>query len=114
MRATWLIVLVIGMLVGCVAESGASSSVAGKCNAGFSSRIDIHLSTGDNGRSITARLCNAIDVLLVGPQTSQWQSIESSDESILSVVPLPLPGPPPGGADLVYLAQRTGLTVPST
>lgn len=116
MRAACLVVLVLGMLAGCVPESGAPgpSPAAGKCNAGFSSRVDIHLSVGDNRRSITAHLCNAIDVLLVGPSTSQWQSIESSNASVLSVVPLPLPGPPPGGAQVIYLADRTGSTVLSS
>jgi hypothetical protein len=116
MRTTWLIVLVVGVLAGCTTEAGDSNRSVGAttCKTGFSNQIDIHLSVADNRRSITAHLCNAIDVELTGPATSQWQSIESSQEPILSVVPLPLPAPPPGGTHLIYLAARTGSTTLSS
>jgi hypothetical protein len=57
---------------------------------------------------MTVRLCTGIDVLLVGPPSSQWQSAESSDGAVLAVVPLPLPAPPPGGSHVIYLAEQTG------
>jgi hypothetical protein len=113
-RATWLLVLIAGLLAGCVAEPGASPAVVSICTTGYANRIDIHLSNPDNGRSSTAHLCDAIDVLLVGPPSSQWQSIDSSDEAVLMVLPLPLPAPPPGGAHDIYLAHQTGTTVLSS
>jgi hypothetical protein len=116
MRTTWLVILVVGMLAGCTVEPGDSDRFLGAttCKTGFSNRIDIHLSVASNDRSITAHLCDAIDVLLLGPATSQWQSIESSQEPILSVVPLPLPPPPRGGTHLIDLAERTGSTILSS
>jgi hypothetical protein len=116
MRASWLSILVAVLVAGCVADPGAASTspAVSTCTTGYASRIDIRLSNSDNGRAITAHVCDAIDALLFGRTSSQWQSIDSSDEAVLKVVPLPLPAPPPGGAHDIYLAQQTGTAVLSS
>ena len=116
MRASWLPVLAAALLAGCGAGPGAldAAPALSTCTTGYSNQIDIHLSNPDDGRSITANLCDAIDVVLLGRTSSQWQSIDSSDEGVLKVVPLPLPAPPPGGAHDIYLAQQTGTAVLSS
>jgi len=110
MRATCLVILAAGLLAGCVPEYGAprSSPPADACTAGYSTEAVIHLSVDDQGRSITTQLCYAIDVLLVGPPAVRWQTVQSSNESVLAILPLPLPAPPPGGTHEVYFAKRTG------
>jgi hypothetical protein len=110
MRAAGLVLLTAGLLAGCVPEYGSpSSSVSpGTCTTGYSSESVIHLSVSDHDRSITTHLCYAIDVLLIGPPAIQWQTVQSSNEAILAILPLPLPAPPPGGTHEVYLAKRTG------
>jgi hypothetical protein len=76
--------------------------------------VDVQLMARDNNRKIAAHLCDWIVVLLVGPPSSQWQTVESSDDTILKVVPLPLHEPPPGGTNLVFEAERTGSAVLSS
>ena len=75
---------------------------------------NIQLAVHDSGSTITAHLCDWMEVLLLGPPSSQWQTVQSSDEAILKVVPLPLHGPPPGGTNIVYEAERTGTAVLSS
>jgi hypothetical protein len=115
-RARWLFILVAGLIAGCVAGPSAADALPAviTCTTGYANRIDVHLSNSDSGSPITAHLCDAIDVLLVGRPPSQWQSIDSSDETILKIVPLPVPAPPPGGAHDIYLAQHTGIAVLSS
>jgi hypothetical protein len=115
-RWIWSAVAIAGLLFACTAQPTTSQQALTRatCSTGYQSRVDIRLTVADNGRSITAHLCDVIDVYLVGPPSSQWQSIQSSDESVLSIVPLPLPAPPRGGANLVFIAQATGVAVLSS
>jgi hypothetical protein len=75
---------------------------------------NIPLTVSAHDRTVTAHLCEWIEVTLVGPPSSQWQSVQSSDDTILKIVPLPLPAPPPGGTRAVYEAERTGSAVLSS
>jgi hypothetical protein len=129
-RATSLALLAVGLIGACtegqataspspVARSYATASptpVAAACIDSYSSsgltfaHVNIPLTVKDNGRSVTAHLCDWIDVLLVG----HWSTVQSSDETLLKVVPLPLHEPPPGGTNLVYEAERTGSAVLSS
>jgi len=108
-----LAVLVAGLLAGCgPAAVSQTSTRSGACTAGYSSQSPvINLSGIDDGHSITAHLCDAISVVLAGTQPVEWQFVQSSDESVLSVVPLPLPHPTGGGTEAVYLANLTGTAV---
>ena len=110
MRVAGLVLLAAGLLVGCLPEYGSptSSGSAGTCTTGYSSESVIHLTVSDQDRSITTHLCYAIDALLVGPPFGQWQTVQSSNEAILAILPLPLPPPPPRGTHEVYLAKTTG------
>jgi hypothetical protein len=99
--------------VGCLpTASSQTSSQPDACTAGYSSQSPvINLSRVDDGRSITAPLCAAVWVVLAGSQPVEWQFVQSSDVTVLSVVPLPLPHPTGGGTEAVYLAKHTGTAV---
>lgn len=84
------------------------------CTVASPIQIEIHLSVSDNGRSITTHQCDAIDVLLVGLPAAQWQTVQSSDEAVLAILPIPLPAPPPGGTHEVYGAKHAGSAVLSS
>jgi hypothetical protein len=120
MRALWVAILVAGLLAGCGGGYTAQrpSPVATVCANPYSGQsathLDVQLMVRDNSRKVTAHLCDWIVVLLVGPPSSQWQTVQSSDDAILKVVPLPLHAPPPGGTNLVYEAERTGSAVLSS
>lgn len=64
----------------------------------------------DNGRTYDMVTCQAVDVVLAHPGSDgcRWSQIESSDEAILKVFPLPLPAPPPGGVDEAWIASAPG------
>jgi hypothetical protein len=114
-RTTGLLALLACLLLGCAPQHDARqthlaipSPPVTRCTTGYPNHTDVRLVVADNGRSITVGLCTGIDVLLIGPPSSQWQSAETSDAAVLTVVPLPLPAPPPGGSHLIYLAAQTG------
>jgi hypothetical protein len=120
MRAAWLGVLAVVLVAGCAGADAAQKQtpLATVCANPYSGQtpthVEIQLSVRDNDSTVTAHLCNWISVSLVGPPSSQWQSVQSSDDAILKVVPLPLHAPPPGGTDLVLEAERTGSAVLSS
>jgi hypothetical protein len=116
MRRPWLLILVAGFFTACSGPYGAQvASPAGTtCTVTSAVQIEIHLSVSDNGRSITTHQCDAIDVLLAGPPAAQWQTVQSSDEAALAILPIPLPAPPPGGTHEVYRAQQAGSAVLSS
>lgn len=115
-RATGLAVLVAGLVAGCVPDNGVPtpSPAPSRCTSGYSSQLVLHLAVGDNGHPITTRLCYAIDVLLVGPPSVQWGTVQTSNATILALLPFPLAPPPPGGTHEVYLAESTGSAVLSS
>ena len=80
------------------------------CTGGYSSSSPtLHLAIVDDGSAKTVSLCTAIWVLLDSPKNeTQWQSVQSSNPSVLEIVPLPLPHPPGGGTEAVYLAKSAG------
>jgi hypothetical protein len=116
MRARWLVILVAAFFTACSGPYGAQMPLpsASTCPTASSIQIEIHLSISDNGRSFTTHQCDAIDVLLVGPPATQWQTVQSSDEAALAILPIPLPAPPPGGTHEVYGAKRAGSAVLSS
>lgn len=67
-----------------------------------------HLTNQDDGRRLTVHVCDSIWIVLTGSTTTPWRFPETSETSVLAVVPLPLPAPPPGGTRAVYLAKNTG------
>lgn len=118
----WLAVIAAGLLAACggadSAQRPSPSPLATTCGHPYSGQseidFDIHLTVSDHDRAITTHLCDWIDVLLIGPPSPQWQTVQSSDDAVLKIVPLPLPHPPPGGTNLVYEAERTGSAVLSS
>ena len=91
-----------------ILDSFNATSVAA-CKAGYSPGSPAHrLTNQDDGRSLTVHTCDSVWIVLTGASGVQWQFPQSSDTSVLAVVPLPLPAPPPGGTRAVYLAVGTG------
>lgn len=84
--------------------SGLPSPTSSDCPSDNSFTVDIYLIESDNGRSITVHLCSVISVRLFDSQ-----GIQSSDQAVLAILPLPLPAPPLGGAYDWFEAKRTGL-----
>lgn len=86
-----------------------NSTSAAACKAGYSAGSPAHqLANQDDGRSLTVHACDSIWIVLTGATGVQWQFPQTSDTSVLAVVPLPLPAPPPGGTRAVYLAASPG------
>jgi len=111
-RTAVLDALVVGLLTACASGLGtpAQSPAPSACAAGYSAQSPvIDLAVTDNGRSITASLCDVIWVTLGGGLSGGWQSVETSDPTILALVPLPLPHPPDGGTEAVFLAKHVGV-----
>ncbi|HEY1420599.1 MAG TPA: hypothetical protein VGG90_07805 [Candidatus Dormibacteraeota bacterium] len=110
-RATVLVILAAGLLAACGYGSAAPASHApSTCSGGYSSNSPvINLAVRDNGRSIVAHPCDSIWVVLAGPSDPAWEFVQTSDPGIVAVVPLPLPHPPDGGIEAVFLAKRTGV-----
>ena len=81
------------------------------CSAGYSAgNPALHLAITDDGTTQTVSLCTAIWIVLDSPKNeARWQSVESSNPSVLEIVPLPLPHPPGGGTEAVYLAKSAGI-----
>jgi len=83
------------------------SPTSSACPLGDTIRVDISLGLADNGRSVTAHLCAVIavhvDDLSARSPTSSWRQIQSSDDAVLTIVPLPLPA-----GDYWFQAKRTG------
>ena len=103
----------LALAVGCLLAGcgGSTPQIQGakSCTTGYSAAHGvIQVAVADNGRSLAVPLCDSISAVLAGSPSSQWQTIQSSDERVLEVVPLPLPAPPPGGTRAVYLAKATG------
>jgi hypothetical protein len=108
-RSTCLVLVVAGLVAACgmvgTSQAPTPAPAAVACTTGYSaqSRV-INLSVADNGRSITAHLCDAIWIILTGSPSRPWLFAQSSNPAVLAVVPLPLPS----DANGVYLAKRTG------
>ncbi len=98
-------------LAGCAAaNAGAAPPPAATACAGYSPANPVlRLTTADDGRSFTVHECTSISITLLGsdPGPSEWSFPETSDASVLEVVPLPLPHPQ-NGVEAVYLAKRSG------
>jgi hypothetical protein len=64
----------------------------------------------DNGRTYQMVNCQAIEVVLSHPGTDgcQWAQIQTSNNAVLAVLPLPLPSPPPGGVNEAWIAKAPG------
>lgn len=112
MRSTCLVLIVAGLVAGCgmvgTSDAPTPATAAGACTTGYSAQSPvINLSVTDNGRSITAHLCDTIWMVLTGSPPQPWLFVQSSDPTVLAVVPLPLPHPPIG-IEAVYLATKTG------
>ena len=115
MRTTCLALLAAALVTACTGGAPGRPAAAATCTAGWSSGSPvIHLSLKDAGRSLTAPLCDSIAISLAGSPGVQWLSVETSDPTVLEIVPLPLPRPQDGGANAVYLARRTGSAVLSS
>jgi hypothetical protein len=90
-------------------------TTAGNCpggaeaNAGAIELFPIDVS--DNGRGYSMAPCQALEVLLrVDSEQAgcRWTDVESSDDAVLRVLPIPLPLPPAGGTNIAYIAVATG------
>jgi len=111
MPRTWVALVVIALLSSCTTDqtNQTTSGLGNSCTTGYSSgQPVIHLSAKDNGRHVSAHVCNSIDVLLVGSTDNGWGTVQSSDEATLALVPLPHPPLPSGSTFEVFLVKRTG------
>lgn len=64
----------------------------------------------DNGRSYRMGRCQAVDVLLLhaAPDGCSWSTVQTSDSSVMALVPVPLTPPPKGGTHEMYRAMSRG------
>jgi hypothetical protein len=111
-RSICLVLVVAGLVAACgmvgTSHAPTPAPTAVTCTTGYSAQSPvINLSVADNGRSITAHLCDVIWIVLTGSPSQPWLFVQSSDTTVLAVVPLPLPYLP-NGAEAVYLARKTG------
>jgi hypothetical protein len=128
--------VLVGVLAACLAACGASSSIATRsvgstpppsgasstaitvttatdCQAtpeGFGPLSWWTLGTADSGNTYRMSRCQAIGVELLhsAPDGCRWGTVQTTDSSVLTLLPLPLPGPPPGGTFEVYAAISSG------
>ncbi|HXC75613.1 MAG TPA: hypothetical protein VNU19_01035 [Candidatus Acidoferrum sp.] len=112
MRSTCLVLFVAGLVAACgmteTSQVPTPARAAVACTTGYSAQSPvINLSVTDSGRSITAHLCDAIWIVLAGSPPQPWLFVQSSDPTVLAVVPLPL-AHPPNGTEAVYLARKIG------
>lgn len=85
---------------GCPGGNGASGSIE-----------LFPLDVSDNGRAFSMVRCQALEVLLrrSGDQAGcRWSDVQTSDEAVLRVLPIPLPLPPDGGTNLAFTAVAPG------
>jgi hypothetical protein len=68
------------------------------------------LTVQDNGRTYRMVRCQALGVLLLhgGNDGCRWTTVESSDEAVLALAPIPLPAPPTGATYEDYRATAPG------
>lgn len=83
------------------------------CPAQAQSRNSIQLfpiGLSDNGRTYDMVDCQAVEVVLAHPGTDgcQWTQIQTSNDIVLKILPLPLPSPPPGGVNEAWIANEPG------
>jgi hypothetical protein len=100
------------------ASSGATPTeitltTAANCQAmpdGFGSLSWSTLSTADSGNRYLMSRCQAIGVELLSSVSDGcgWTTVQSTNTTVLTLLPLPLPAPPPGGTFEVYGAVGTG------
>jgi len=64
----------------------------------------------DNGKTYTMVSCQALDALLLHPGRDgcRWTTVQSSDETVLAILPIPFPAPPEGGTNEAYIALTSG------
>jgi hypothetical protein len=70
------------------------------------------LTVQDGGRTYRMVRCQALGVVLrhLGNDGCRWTTVESSDEAVLALVPVPLPASPSGGTNEDYRATAPGKT----
>ena len=114
MRFGVVVVLAVLTTAACGVVADATPTPPAQSCAGYAaSNPTIRLTNANDGTSVTAKLCDSIVVVLSGPEgfvgpSPGWQFPQSSDTSVLEVVPLPLPHPANGGVEAVYLAKHPG------
>jgi hypothetical protein len=64
----------------------------------------------DNGRRYRMGRCQTVDVLLLHAASDgcSWSTVQTSDSSVVAIVPVPLPPPPRGGTHEIYRATSPG------
>jgi hypothetical protein len=68
------------------------------------------LGNEDNGNTYRMTRCQAIGVELLHSASDScgWGTVQTTDSTVLTILPLPLPAPPPGGTFEVYGAISAG------
>jgi hypothetical protein len=124
-----LLVMMVVALVGC-SSNGGTTPVATTAPILSPNAIPITVTTGadcqapevghpfetfplavqDNGRTYRLVRCQALGVLLLhgGNDGCRWTTVESSDEAVLAIAPIPLPAPPTGATYEDYRATAPG------
>jgi len=108
MRSACTVLVVVALVVACGASHDPAPTKAAVCTTGYSAQSPvINLTAADSGRSISVHPCGVIWIVLTG---ASWGFVQSSDSTVLAVVPLPLPHPL-NGVESVYLAKKVGAAV---
>ncbi len=68
------------------------------------------LGVTDNGRSYSLVRCQAVDALLLHPNDDgcRWTTVQSSNEAVVAILPIPLPLPPGGSTNEAFIADAPG------
>jgi len=93
------------------AAAATRITTAPHCPGQQDNEIDLWpLGVADNGRTYTMVRCQAVDALLLHTKADgcRWTTVQSSDEAVVAILPIPLPLPPGGSTNEAYIAAAPG------
>ncbi len=76
-----------------------------------SNEVDLFpLGVADSGRTYSLVRCQAVDALLLHPSEDgcRWTTVQSGDDAVVAILPIPLPLPPGGSTNEAYIAVAPG------
>jgi hypothetical protein len=91
-------------LISITAPANCAAAASGDITGYFT------LTVADNGHDYAMRPCQVVFVQLfhAQPDGCHWTTVESTDQEVLGMLPVPLPAPPVGGTLEVYEALGSG------
>lgn len=91
-------------LISITAPSNCSAAASGGITGYFT------LTVADNGNDYAMRPCQVVFVQLLHaqPDGCHWTTVESTNQPVLGMLAIPLPGPPVGGTYEVFEALGSG------